>query len=126
MSSSDQFRDLMKSPMWAAKREQAFAVYGRKCERCGKEHPDMYVFIRSFGQAIEDIPVTGLAVLCRTCFSREYDKRKQAYRLARKNKAHKQQPCSSQKLQERVFNSDAATYRLVALLLDHSGTDSNA
>jgi 5-methylcytosine-specific restriction endonuclease McrA len=67
---SSMYRWYMKSPQWQKKREEALALRGSSCERCGRDgtpHNPMHVHHRNYLRlGYEDVG-RDLLILCEEC-----------------------------------------------------------
>lgn len=110
MSRRKKYRKYLKSPEWRAKREQAFAAYGRRCNRCGATDIELHVHHKRYAEDLDSIPVSWLEVLCKTCHKAHHDK---SHRERRQNRAKN----------KRRFSKKRKNQHLVNLILDHNATE---
>lgn len=88
-SRRQEYLDYLDSAKWKAKRKEAFAAYGRRCQRCEADDRELHVhhktYKRLFDEAIED-----LEVLCFACHAKEHAKVKSS-KVRRASKTKKPQ-----------------------------------
>lgn len=68
------YRDYLKSPQWAKKRQKAFRYHGRKCNICGRTENlqvDHLHYRTLFREAMTD-----LQILCRGCHENKHEDEK--------------------------------------------------
>ena len=79
------YRDYIKSPRWAAKRQEAFRYYGKKCKACGKWKKTLTVHHLDY-KRLGNEPMYDLMILCWDCHGKvtKYHRRRRRAGL-RKN-----------------------------------------
>ena len=107
MSKRSKYRAYLKSPAWRAKREQAFAAYGKHCNRCGAAGVELHVHHKKYKRNLDSVPVKWLEVLCKRCHEKHH------------------RDAKLRKLQRQKFRRDlhrAKTNHLISLILDFNAT----
>jgi 5-methylcytosine-specific restriction endonuclease McrA len=71
------YHEYLASPQWAAMRERAFAIHGRKCNICGREY-DLIVHHKDYKRLFRENPRKDLEIRCHGCHNNGHEKDKGA------------------------------------------------
>lgn len=64
---TERYRQYMKSPAWARKREQAFNTYGKKCYACGSTRGPLHIHHLTYDRFGGAELMADLRPLCQPC-----------------------------------------------------------
>ena len=66
MSRRDEYIEYLAGPSWRWKREQAFALHGRFCRRCGTRRT-LHVHHVTYARLFDEDVARDLEILCELC-----------------------------------------------------------
>lgn len=76
------YKSYLLSPEWRAKREELFALRGKKCERCSSTNK-IQVHHKNYYRIFKEL-LSDLEVLCRVCHEHEHAHQKSVQTRAKK------------------------------------------
>ena len=61
------YKDYIKSPRWAKKRQECFAYHGKRCKACGTARGPIHIHHMDYSRLGRENPATDLIPLCMDC-----------------------------------------------------------